>query len=151
MNRKVIRIVSILLMVLMVVTMLSMPVLATADVDTTDYSDLTQFDNKSKDKQTAGVFQGFIATAINLVQVVGMAVAIIMLIVMAIKYISAAPSEKAEIKKSATIYIVGAIVLFAATGILQVVKNFASANIQAEAPSASVVVEMVDMNNTYLG
>lgn len=153
MNRKVIRIVSILLMVVMITTMLTTFVFAT-DTDTVDssqFSDLTQFNNKSKDKQTAGVFQRFIATAINLVQVVGMAVAIIMLIVMAIKYISAAPSEKAEIKKSATIYIVGAIVLFAATGILQVVKNFASANIQAEAPSASVVVEMVDMNNTYLG
>ncbi len=151
MNRKVIRIVSILLMVVMITTMLTTFVFATDTVDSSQFSDLTQFDNKSKDKQTAGVFQRFIATAINLVQVVGMAVAIIMLIVMAIKYISAAPSEKAEIKKSATIYIVGAIVLFAATGILQVVKNFASANIQAEAPSASVVVEMVDMNNTYLG
>ena len=151
MNIKVIRIVSILLMVVMITTMLTTFVFATDTVDSSQFSDLTQFDNKSKDKQTAGVFQRFIATAINLVQVVGMAVAIIMLIVMAIKYISAAPSEKAEIKKSATIYIVGAIVLFAATGILQVVKNFASANIQAEAPSASVVVEMVDMNNTYLG
>lgn len=55
-----------------------------------------------------------------------MGVAIIMLIVMAIKYISAAPSEKAEIKKGVTIYIVGAIVLFAASGILGIIKGFAS-------------------------
>ena len=48
-----------------------------------------------------------------------------MLIVLAIKYISAAPSDKAEIKKHAVVYVVGAIVLFAASGILQIIKNFA--------------------------
>ncbi len=152
MNRKVIRIVSILLMVLMVVSMLSCSVFA-ADkevVNSDQFTNLNQFNNKSTDAETAGVFQGFIATAINLVQVVGMAVAIIMLVVMAIKYISAAPSEKAEIKKSATVYIVGAIVLFAAAGILQVIKNFASANITPETKDEDVaVVEMID--DTYLG
>lgn len=127
MNRKVIKVVSVLLMVLMVATMLSTSVFASTE----DFTNLNQFSGKSKDTNTAGVFQGFIATLINLVQVVGMGVAIIMLVVMAIKYISAAPNEKAELKKSATIYIVGAIVLFAASGILQVVKNFATANISA--------------------
>ena len=142
MNRKVIKIVSILLMVAMVAMMLSTSVFAT------DYADITQFSGKSQDTQTAGAFQGFIATIINLVQVVGMGVAIIMLVVLAIKYISAAPSEKAEIKKSATVYIVGAIVLFAATGILQIVKNFATANISA-VPTA--VVEVVDIDDIYVG
>ncbi len=148
MNRKVIKVLSILLMVAMVAMMLSTAVFAA-----NDYTDLGQFKDKSKDGQTAGVFQGFIATIINIVQVVGMGVAIIMLVVMAIKYISAAPSEKAELKKSATIYIVGAIVLFAATGILQVIKNFASANIQpsTSTPEEGVaVIEVVD-TNTYLG
>ena len=53
-----------------------------------------------------------------------------MLIVLAIKYISAAPGDKAEIKKHAVVYVVGAIILFAATGILGIVKNFAT-NIEA--------------------
>lgn len=81
---------------------------------------------KSSDSSGASkAAQTMIGSIIAFVQVVGMGVAIIMLIVMAIKYISAAPSEKAEIKKSIMIYVVGAIVLFAATGILQIVKNFA--------------------------
>lgn len=67
-----------------------------------------------------------IAAIINMVQIVGMGVAIIMLVVLAIKYISAAPGDKAEIKKHAVVYIVGSIVLFAATGILQIVKQFAT-------------------------
>ena len=153
MNRKVMKIVSILLTVLMMAFVLSTSVFASSD--TSDYMQIGQFSGKSQDQQTAGVFQNFIATLINLVQVIGMAVAIIMLIVMAIKYISAAPSEKAELKKSATIYVVGAIVLFAATGILQVVKNFAYANISASDDgqhnyNASGYVRMID-DETYFG
>ena len=66
------------------------------------------------------------SSILSVVQVVGMAVAVIMLIVLAIKYISAAPSDKAEIKKHAVVYVVGAVVLFGASGILQIVKNFAT-------------------------
>ena len=62
---------------------------------------------------------------LSVVQVVAMGTAIIMLIVLGIKYISAAPSDKADIKKSAVAYVVGAIVLFAVTGILGVIQQFA--------------------------
>lgn len=68
-----------------------------------------------------------IGSVITIVQVVGVGVAIIMLIVLAIKYISAAPGDKADIKKHAVVYVVGAIVLFAASGLLGIIKNFASA------------------------
>ena len=62
---------------------------------------------------------------LGVVQVVGASVAVIMLIVLAIKYISAAPNDKAEIKKHAVIYVVGAVVLFGAAGILGIIRNFA--------------------------
>lgn len=61
---------------------------------------------------------------IGMAQVIGVGVAVIMLIVLAIKYISAAPSDKADIKKSAAIYITGAVLLFGASGLLQIVKGF---------------------------
>lgn len=63
-------------------------------------------------------------TIIGIIQVVAVAVAVIMLIVLAIKYISAAPEGKAEIKKHAVIYIVGAVLLFGTTGVLQILKDF---------------------------
>ena len=66
---------------------------------------------------------------INIAQIIGMGVAIIMLIVLAIQYIAAAPEGKAEIKKNSTIYIVGAIILFSAAALLQIIKNFAIQNI----------------------
>jgi len=61
---------------------------------------------------------------LGVVQVIGVIVAVIMLIVLAVKYISAAPNDKAEIKKHAIVYVVGAVILFGATGILQIVKTW---------------------------
>ena len=75
--------------------------------------------------------QNIIGGILTVVQVVGSGIAVIMLIVLAIKYISAAPSDKAEIKKHAVVYVVGAVVLFAATGIIGIVRNFATQNISA--------------------
>ncbi len=147
MNRKVIKVVSVLLMMVMVAIMLSTSVFATWDD-----IDINQF-NSVKDNSTAsGTFTQVIGSIITLVQVVGMGVAIIMLVVMAIKYISAAPSEKAELKKGITIYVVGAIVLFAASGILQVIKNFAVNNISASDTGASGAIELLMANvRVFLG
>ena len=68
-----------------------------------------------------------VSTVITIVRIIGVAVALIMLLVVAMKYMSAAPGEKAEIKKSAIVYVVGAIVLFAVTGILGLINQFATA------------------------
>ena len=62
---------------------------------------------------------------LGIVQVVGIAIAVIMLIVLAIKYISSAPNDKAEIKKHAVVYVIGAVLLFASAGVIELLKNFA--------------------------
>lgn len=118
MTKKVMRVVAVLLAVLMVVA-LSGSVFAT---------DLNAFDGLTDTSGAGTAVTNIIGSIINIVQIVGTGVAIIMLIVLAIKYISAAPGDKADIKKHAVVYVVGAIVLFAATGILQIIKNF-SANV----------------------
>lgn len=118
-----IRLVSVLLMAFMVATTLSGTVFAT------DALDPTQFKGKGNVTEAQGSVSNIIGGIITIAQVVGTGVAVIMLIVLAIKYISAAPSEKAEIKKSVTIYVVGAIVLFSASALLGIVKSFAINNI----------------------
>ncbi len=152
MNRKVMKFLSVVLMVLMVVTMLSTAVFAANDASssTWDNIDINQFSGMGDNSNAKGTFTQVVAAIINLVQVVGMGIAIIMLVVMAIKYISAAPSEKAELKKGITIYVVGAIVLFAAAGILQVIKNFATANIKADEVRSSMELLMATVK-VYLG
>jgi len=76
--------------------------------------------------------QNIIGMIINIAQVIGTGVAIVMLIVLAIQYIAASPEGKAEIKKNSTIYIVGAVILFAASGILGIVRRFAITSINEQ-------------------
>ena len=64
-------------------------------------------------------------TAITVTQVIAIGIAIIMLIVLAMKYMTSAPGDKATIKKHAVVYIVGAFTMFAATGILELIRKFA--------------------------
>ena len=77
----------------------------------------------------ADSIKNIINAVLGWVQIIGIGVAVIMLIVLAIKYISAAPGDKAEIKKHAVVYVVGAVILFAASGILQIIKTFAEGTI----------------------
>ena len=70
-----------------------------------------------------------VSTILNVVRIVGTGVSIIMITYVAIKYMLAAPEEKAEFRKSAVGFIVGAVVLFAGSQIVGLIKNFADANI----------------------
>ena len=80
--------------------------------------------NASDTTGAADSLNRIIGSAMTVVQVVGVGVAIIMLIVLAIKYISAAPGDKADIKKHAVVYVVGAVVLFGATNIIATLVEF---------------------------
>ena len=61
---------------------------------------------------------------IAIMQVVGVSIATIMLIGIAIKYMTSAPNDRAEIKKHMIPYIIGAVFIFAATAIVGIIKNF---------------------------
>ena len=114
-----VKILAAMLTVLMLVSCMQATVFAS------DYMD----PNSIKPNDTTGAAASFQTAAGNIlaiVQVVAIAVAVIMLIVLAIKYISSAPNDKAEIKKHAVIYVVGAVLLFGASGILELIKQFAS-------------------------
>lgn len=67
---------------------------------------------------------------ITIVRVVCVGVAITMLVVLAIKYMVSAPGDRATIKKHAAVYIVGAVIMFASSGILGIIQSFAS-NVKA--------------------
>ena len=115
MKNKTIKIISSIMLVIMVLFSMSNLVLgSTLDINIEgEESDASKAVNDA-----ANIILG-------IVQVVAVAVAVIMLVVLAIKYISASPEGKAEIKKSAMLYIDGAVLLFAATGILEILKKFA--------------------------
>ena len=101
-----------------------------------DVWDVSDFDTLiSAGKNDTAVInstKSIMGTIINVIRIVGTGVSAIMLTYVAIKYMSAAPSEKAEFKKSATAFIVGAVVLFAATNLLKILADFAVENISAK-------------------
>lgn len=66
-----------------------------------------------------------VSTIITIIRIVGVCIAIVMLLAVSMKYMTAAAGEKAEIKKSAVQYVVGAVVLFGAVGILGIINDFA--------------------------
>ncbi len=123
MTKKTVKVIAAVLMAIVLVVALTQGAFATkaSDID----ADMI-YNNASDTTGTAQSMQNIVGSIITVAQVIGVGVAVIMLIVLAIKYISAAPGDKAEIKKHAVVYVVGAIVLFAATGILGLVKNFAN-------------------------
>lgn len=66
---------------------------------------------------------GLVANILGLIQFVGVAIALGMLIVIGIQYVTASSTKKGEIKDTAINYLFGAVCIFAATGILEGVKN----------------------------
>lgn len=60
---------------------------------------------------------------LGLFQVIGYVAAVIVLVWLGVKYIMASPDGKAEIKKQAFAYVLGAVLLFAAGTIVTIIKN----------------------------
>ena len=79
----------------------------------------------SSDNEAVDKVKTTAQSAVTIAQVIGVGIAVIMLVVLAMKYMVSAPSERAEIKKHAVIYIIGAVVLFGAVGILEIIKGLA--------------------------
>ena len=88
---------------------------------------LTESDSYTDPTNTVDKVNSIASTLLTAIRVAGVTVAIVMLMVVAMKYMTAAPGEKADIKKSAIQYIVGAIVLFGVVGILEIISKFSSA------------------------
>lgn len=62
---------------------------------------------------------------VYVIQIVAFTAGVVMLMFLGIKFVTASPEGKAEVKKSAVIYIVGAILLFASSGVLSIVQSLA--------------------------
>lgn len=126
MKKSTIKLLAVILVALILVASVYTIVNASTPTKATDVSAYTMFQNASDSTGASGTANKIIGSLITVIQIIGVGVAIIMLVVLAIKYISAAPGDKAEIKKHAVVYVVGAIVLFAASGILGIIKQFAA-------------------------
>lgn len=74
-------------------------------------------------------FQNKTADILGLVQVIGYTVAIIMAVVIGIRYILTSPEGKADIKKTLTPYLIGCLILTAGTVIVSAIAAFSHENV----------------------
>ena len=66
------------------------------------------------------------ATIVGILQIIGIIVAVVVLLVLGIKYMMGSAEEKAEYKKTMIPYVIGALLIFAATTIVSVLYGMFS-------------------------
>lgn len=80
---------------------------------------------KNGQADTAGI-TNFGAKIVAVLQTVGIVVAVVVLLILGIKYLMGSAEEKAEYKKTMIPYVVGAILIFSATTIVKIIYGFAN-------------------------
>lgn len=71
-------------------------------------------------------------TAVIIMRIAGITIAVVMLLVVAIKYMVSSAGDRADIKKHAIVYVIGALVLFGAVGILGIIEDFTNTALEIE-------------------
>lgn len=118
--KKQVKVLSIALIVLTILLAISNVVLAT-DIP----GKIDQIAQGNSSANTTKVVN-FGATIVTIMQTVGIVVAVVVLLILGIKYMMGSAEEKAEYKKTMIPYLVGAILIFASTTIVNVVYNIAN-------------------------
>ena len=123
--KKTVRIISTILLTIMLVTSIAGVVFAAPDIDKT----IGDIDGaKAGDTTKVTTIGGKI---INIIQVVGIVVAIAVVLIIGIKYMTGSVEQKAEYKKVMIPYIIGAVLLVAGTSIVKVIFNTIHSNAAA--------------------
>ena len=107
------RLTSILLTISILITM-STIIWATNLIVDVNYTNATLGD---------ATMHGWISQLLGLLQSVGVAVAMGMLLYVGIKYVMSAANEKAELKNSSIRYLIGAVILFSLSACFEIVKK----------------------------
>ena len=112
--RKTVKVLSIILMVAMLISTLGSVVLADNTIN-----DFLNDDGEAPSAEVTKIAK-FI---VNLVRYIGTAVAVIIIIVLGIKYMTASAEGKADLKSSMLPYIVGAFLVFAGAWIVSAIAS----------------------------
>lgn len=120
-----VRIISTILLTIMLVTSIAGVVFAAPDIDKT----IGDIDGAKAGDTTKVTNIG--GKIINIIQVVGIVVAIAVVLIIGIKYMTGSVEQKAEYKKVMIPYIIGAVLLVAGTSIVKVIFNTINSNAAA--------------------
>lgn len=81
------------------------------------------FDKNAAETNVTKLANNSANLVVSIMRIVGITIAVLMLLVLAIKYMTSAAGERADIKKHAIVYVVGAVLLFGAVGILGMIND----------------------------
>lgn len=109
------KLISILFIIIIIVALCSTIVFADTDP-------VTAMSNPTTDP--GSFFTTVAGKVLNVVQIIGAIAATIMIVIIAIKFMTAAPAEKADVKKQLIGYVIGVIILVAMIGLIQMVAAF---------------------------
>lgn len=121
-NKLISKVIITICVTLIVVSMFNNFSLATGD-----NFDFSGFESQTASGELMGPVQTVMGGIISAVRIVFIGIAFIMIMYIGIKYISSAPEDRAEIKKSSVQFTIGALILFGSATILtfleQVIYN----------------------------
>ena len=83
-------------------------------------------------KVTDTNFTGTVGNVLGVVTYGCYAAAVILLIILGVKWLMAAPDAKADMKKTAITYVIGAIMIFAAGAIVQVIRGLGTSVVKTK-------------------
>ncbi len=113
--QKTLKILSIILIAVLMVTMMSTVVMATSDASG-QVEDLF-----NKDAEGTDGIMNVGGRIVSIVTTIGIIVAVVVLLVLGIKYMMGSAAEKAEYKKTMIPYLVGALLIFGASAIAKAI------------------------------
>lgn len=118
--KKTMKFASVLLIAIFVVVALTTTTMAKVA-----YNDVIGgMDAQQANSQTTSEVSKIFGNIANILTTVGIAIAVIVLVVLGIKYMIGSASEKAEYKKTMIPYIIGALLIAGASAIVRVIFSF---------------------------
>ena len=81
----------------------------------------------------SGKIGNILNSVIGIIQIAGTGISMIMVTLLGIKYIMAAPSDKADVKKQIAPLVIGAIILFASVNLVGIIADVADSTLSSAA------------------
>lgn len=116
--KKTVKVISIILLAVMLLTVISSCALAT-DMDPSQFKGGSEIEGSSQLVKVG-------TQIVNVIRLIGSLISVGVLVVLGIKYMLGSAEEKAEYKKTMIPYIIGAVLVFAGTWIASAIYNFAN-------------------------
>ena len=115
MNKKMVKLVSVVFVALMIISVASSAFALTPN-------DITSNNNVAGTNEITSIGQNIV----GILQTIGVVISVVVLIVLGIKYMTGSAEEKAEYKKTLLPYLIGALLIFAASVFANMVYEFAT-------------------------